>query len=65
MTVMKISTPNHENIKCDFNYDHILEGADPSLVVSLSLLSQTANTKYCTLRKCGMLREYKPRKYPM
>lgn len=57
--------PNYENINCDFNHDHILEGVDPGLVVSLSLLSQTANTKHFTLRKCGMFKEYKPREYLM
>lgn len=37
---MKVSTSNHESMKCDLVYDHILEGVDPGLVVSLSLLSE-------------------------
>lgn len=42
---MKISTPNHANIKCDFIYEHILEGVNPGLVVIFPEL-QIPNVAY-------------------
>lgn len=59
-TVMKVSTPNHENIKFYFIYDHILEGVNPSLVISLSLLSKLQIPNFAQLENVVCLENITP-----